>query len=90
MRGFNNYSFTTRFAAVNLDVLEALAGENSPIDRDRLVRAGIIRASEPQIKILGEGNLTKAITVVADKFSGSARQKIEAAGGSAVELASKE
>jgi large subunit ribosomal protein L15 len=75
---------------VNLDTLEALAAEHSTIDRDVLVEAGIIKASEGLVKILGDGKLTKAIHVVADKFSATAKQKIEAIGGSVVELISNE
>jgi large subunit ribosomal protein L15 len=86
MRGFNNSVFSVRFVGVNLDALEALAANHSTIDRDVLVAVGAVKANEDLVKILGNGKLTKAIKVVADKFSKVAKQKIEAAGGSAVEL----
>jgi large subunit ribosomal protein L15 len=75
---------------INLDTLEALAAEHSTIDRDVLVGAGVVKASEGLVKILGKGKLTKVIHVVADKFSATAKQKIEAIGGSVVELISNE
>jgi len=54
------------------------------ISRDDLVKAGLVRASDRLVKILGQGKLTKKITVKADKFSESAVKKIAAAGGQAV------
>jgi large subunit ribosomal protein L15 len=75
---------------INLDTLEALAAEHSTIDRDVLVEAGVIKASEGLVKILGDGKLTKVVHVVADKFSATAKQRIEAVGGSIVELISNE
>jgi large subunit ribosomal protein L15 len=90
IRGFNNSVFRVRFVGVNLDTLEALAASHSTIDRDVLIEAGIIKANEGLVKILGNGKLTKAIKVVADKFSDGAKQRIEAAGGSIIELVSNE
>ena len=72
-RGFNNYKFTTEYSVVNVE-----------ITRDSLVIAGLVRASDPLVKILGNGKLTKKVVVKADKFSKSAVEKIEAAGGKAV------
>ncbi len=82
MRGFNNSNFTTEYAVVNVSSLEELGLDE--ISRDDLVIAGLVRASSPLVKILGNGNLTKKVTVKADKFSASAVKKIEAAGGKAV------
>jgi len=48
-----------------------------------LVETGLIRRAKPGVRILGEGELTKALTVVAHHFSASARAKIEAVGGTA-------
>ena len=62
--------------------LEALGLEE--ITRNDLVVAGLVRASDALVKILGEGELSKKITVTADKFSASAVKKIEDAGGKAV------
>jgi large subunit ribosomal protein L15 len=90
MRGFNNSIAPTCFVGINLDRLEELAADHGTIDRDVLVEAGVIKWDEGLIKILGTGKLTKAIKVIADKFSVTAKQKIEAAGGSIVELISGE
>jgi large subunit ribosomal protein L15 len=73
---------------INLDTLEELAVSHSTIDRNVLAEANIIRERDGLVKILGNGKLTKSVTVVADKFSKAAKQKIEMAGGSVVELAS--
>jgi large subunit ribosomal protein L15 len=81
--------FAVRFAGINLDVLEALSANYGEINRDILVENGIIKPKETLIKILGDGKLTRAIRVVANKFSKNARQKIEAEGGVAIEVASK-
>jgi large subunit ribosomal protein L15 len=71
---------------INLDVLEKLAADHATIDRDVLIGTGVIKERERLVKILGNGKLTKAVKAIADKFSKAAKQKIEAAGGSAVEL----
>lgn len=81
-RGFNNYKFRTEFAVVNVADLENLGLEE--VSRDALVVAGLVRASDALVKILGNGELTKKIIVKADKFSESAIKKIEAAGGKAI------
>ncbi len=81
-RGFNNYKFRVEYATVNVADLEELGLEE--ITRDDLVVAGLVRASAPLVKILGNGELTKKVVVKADKFSETAVKKIEAAGGKAV------
>lgn len=78
-RGFSNFNFKTEYAVVNVGDLSKIEGER--IDRDVLVAAGLVRSSIAKVKILGDGDLTKAFTVCVDKISGSARQKIEGAGG---------
>lgn len=78
-RGFNNI-FRKEFAIVNVKDLDKLEA-GSKVDRQVLVAAGLIRAKDNFIKILGEGELTKKFTVVVDKVSESARKKIESAGG---------
>ena len=81
-RGFNNFKFRVEYATVNVASLEQLGLEE--ISRDDLVIAGLVRASDNLVKILGNGELTKKIVVKADKFSASAIKKIEAAGGKAI------
>lgn len=81
-RGFNNYNFRTDYAIVNLSDLERVEGDT--VDRKALIQAGLIRAKSKLIKILGDGEISRALTVTADKFSGSAQSKIEAAGGKVI------
>jgi large subunit ribosomal protein L15 len=81
-RGFTNI-FRQTYAVVNLSSLAKL--EETEITRDLLVELGLVR-SGALVKILGNGELSRALKVSAHKFSGSARAKIEAAGGSCEEL----
>jgi large subunit ribosomal protein L15 len=78
-RGFTNI-FKTRFEVVNIKQLAAL-DVDEPITPALLVERGVTRGIEFPLKILGVGEIDKAITVQAHKFSESARSKIEAAGG---------
>lgn len=81
-RGFNNFKFRVEYATVNVADLEGLGLEE--IKREDLVIAGLVRAKDALVKVLGSGELTKKVVVYADKFSASAVAKIEAAGGKAV------
>ena len=80
-RGFTNI-WKTEYAVVNLSQLAALEGDVTP---EVLVERGLVRSGR-KIKVLGDGEIGKPLHVVADKFSGSAREKIEAAGGRCEEL----
>ncbi len=80
-RGFNNI-FATRYAMVNVCDLERFEN-GSEIDVYVLIEAGIIKKELDGLKVLGNGELTKKLTVTAAKFSGSAKEKIENAGGKA-------
>ena len=86
-RGFNNANFTCRYSIVNVSQL-AHFEEGSRVDPSLLCQAGLIRSSQLKVKILGDGELNRRLTVVAHKFSRSAHQKITSAGGD-VELAVK-
>ena len=80
-RGFNNI-FATKFAIVNvadLDVFEA----NAVIDTQALQDKGLVKKLYDGVKIFGNGDISKSLTVKASAFSESAKQKIEAAGGKA-------
>jgi len=85
-RGFNNANFTKRFAIVNISQLERFE-EGARVDAELLTKAGIIRNASLPVKVLGNGDLTRKLTVVADKFSRSAEQKISSLGGT-IELVS--
>jgi large subunit ribosomal protein L15 len=76
-RGFTNI-FRTEYQVVNLARLTDFEGEVNP---ETLVDRGMVRSGQP-IKVLGNGEISTALTVKAHKFSATARAKIEAAGGS--------
>lgn len=80
-RGFNNAQFKTRFAVVNLDALNAF-DNGSTVSEQTLLDAGIIRRPYDAVKILGDGELNKKLTIVVEKISKAARSAIEKAGGS--------
>jgi len=84
-RGFTRGRFIKEMATVNVGQLAKLEGDTA--DRGSLIEAGLLRGSDKRFKVLGDGEIGKALTVTADKFSASARQKIEAAGGKAIENA---
>jgi len=79
-RGFTNI-FKKQYAIVNLGRLEKLEGDS--FTADRLIELGVVRKLGDGLKILGTGQLTRAITVEAHQFSKSALEKIQKAGGTA-------
>ena len=83
-RGFNNYEFRTEIAVVNLRDLAGLDASVTKVDAEALALAGLIRSGEKTVKVLGDGEITRAIEVTAAKFSESAKAKIEKAGGKAI------
>ena len=83
-RAFTNV-FKTYYSLVKLDVLDTFdSGER--ITPDELLRRGYLRNLRQPVKIVGDGEITKAVTVAAHRFTRSAREKIEAAQGSVEEL----
>jgi len=80
-RGFNNANFKIRFAVVNLDDLNALEA-GSVVTEESLLASGAIRRPYDQVKVLGRGELSKALTITVNKASESAKAAIEKAGGS--------
>lgn len=80
-RGFNNI-FAKKVVSVNVGDLEKF-GEGSVVGVNELINMGLIKRSFDKVKILGNGELTKNLTVKAQMFSKSAVQKIESAGGKA-------
>ena len=85
MRGFTNI-FRKEFSVVNLDRLAAFPA-NTEVTPQLMAELGIVKNLKLPVKVLGRGELERPLTVEAHKFSGSARQKIEAAGGSVREVA---
>ncbi len=78
-RGFNNI-FRTEYSIVQVSALENFEA-GSRVDREALIQAGLIEKRTKLVKILANGELSKALTVAVDKVSQGARAKIEAAGG---------
>ena len=81
-RGFHN-PFRVEYAVVNLDTLAQVFDAGSEVTPDLLRERGLVRKTGAPVKVLGRGEITKQLTVRAHKFSGSAAQKIAAAGGAA-------
>jgi large subunit ribosomal protein L15 len=85
-RGFNNKNFKTYYETVNIGELARLEGSIKEVNRELLAAAGLVRMNSNPLKILGEGEVSRSLTIKADKFSSSAKAKIEKAGGEAVVL----
>ena len=85
-RGFTNI-FRTEYDVVNLDQLEKLFDQGATVTVDALRDKGIVSSRTALVKVLGRGEITKALTVQAHKFSGKAAEKLAAAGGKAEALA---
>jgi len=82
-RGFNNTLFKTRYAVVNLADLNEFE-DGAEVNEAALLEKKLIRGKYDGVKILGNGELTKKLSITADKVSAAAREKIEKAGGSVV------
>jgi large subunit ribosomal protein L15 len=82
-RGFNNARFRTEYAIVNVADLEKRFEAGDHVTTHALQQAGLVRDVRSLVKILGDGSLTKKLTVEAHKFSKQAAEKIAAAGGEA-------
>jgi large subunit ribosomal protein L15 len=78
--------FRTHSVPVNLRELEARFDDGAEVTPEALVSAGVIKNTRTDVKILGQGELTKKLTVTAHRFSATARTKIEQAGGTVVSL----
>jgi large subunit ribosomal protein L15 len=83
LKGFKN-PFKVEFQVVNLDRINELFPDGGTVTVDDLVAKGAVRKGQP-VKVLGQGEISVAVQVTADRFSGSAREKIAAAGGTATE-----
>lgn len=83
-RGFNNANFRTSYDTVNLGELARLDESIVEVDRDVLIKAGLIRGEFSGLKVLGGGELSRGLKITAAKFSASAKEKIEKAGGESV------
>ena len=81
-RGFSNYPFKKVYDVVNVEVLEQKFAAGETVNKAALLSKGLIKSANSLVKILGNGELTKSLTVEVDKVSASAKAKIEKAGGS--------
>jgi large subunit ribosomal protein L15 len=82
-RGFNNAAFADKVLAINLSTIEQHFAAGEEVSPETLAAHGLTKARHDLIKILGDGELTKKLAVKAHRFSKSAMEKIQAAGGSA-------
>lgn len=78
--GFTNH-WRTEYDIVNVGRLDAIFADGETVDADSLKAKGVIKSADAAVKVLGDGELTKKLTVRVDKISSSARAKVEAAGG---------
>jgi large subunit ribosomal protein L15 len=85
-RGFSNVQFRNAYQIVNVSALESRFDNGAVVTAADLVASGLIRDSRFPVKILGNGDLSKNLTVEAQRFSGEAQRKIEAAGGTVKKL----
>ncbi len=78
--GFRNIN-RVEYVPVNVSRIDAKFNAGDVVDTEALVAAGIVKNANDLVKVLGDGEITKAVTVKVDKVSASAKAKIEAAGG---------
>jgi len=85
-KGFSNYPFKKEYVCINVELLNAKYNDGETVNTESLVAKGFISSkSKALVKVLGNGEITKKLTVAVDKVSESAKAKITAAGGSVVE-----
>jgi large subunit ribosomal protein L15 len=85
-RGFNNANFRTEVAIVNVGALNKTFKDGAHVTKEALAEAGLVRRADMVVKILGNGDLERRLTVEVDRFSDTAKEKITAAGGTAQSL----
>jgi large subunit ribosomal protein L15 len=81
-RGFNNFNFKTKVEVVNLAQLDKAFNDGDTVNEEALRKAGLINRACEQVKVLGQGEISKKLTLVVDTISASAKEKVEKAGGS--------
>ena len=83
-RGLNNKDVKTFYGVVNLDALEKTFAAGDTVTEASLRKVGLVKGRFDGVKILGRGEITKALTIEVDEVSATAREKIEKAGGKVV------
>ena len=81
-RGFNNINLKTKVEVVNLAQIEKAFNDGDTVNEESLRKAGLINRACEQVKVLGQGEITKKVSLVVDTISASAKDKVEKAGGS--------
>lgn len=82
-KGFSNYPFKKEYVCINVELLEAKFNDGETVDKTTLIEKGFISSKNASlVKVLGNGEVSKKLTVIVDKVSESAKAKIEKAGGS--------
>jgi len=81
-RGFNNINFKTKVEVVNLSQIDKAFNDGDTVNEESLRKAGLINRACEQVKVLGQGEISKKLTLVVDTISASAKEKVEKAGGS--------
>lgn len=84
-KGFSNYPFKKDYFVINLSMIETRYEDGDTVDKESLVQKGLLKKASFNVKILGNGELTKKLKVNVDKISVSAKEKIEKAGGTVVQ-----
>lgn len=88
-RGFSNYPFKKEYACVNVADINVKYSDGETVNKETLAAKGLLKGTNPLVKILGNGEITKKLTFNVDKVSASAKDKIEKAGGSVTLTAEK-
>ncbi len=83
-KGFNNAQFKTQYAIVNLSALEAKFADGDEVNEATLRSVGLVKGVCDGVKVLGNGDLSRKLTVSVDKISAAAKEKVEKAGGSVI------
>jgi len=83
-RGFSNYPFKKVYEVFNLRDLEGKYADGETVNKETLIMKGMLKKADALVKVLGDGEVTKKISVDVDKVSASAKEKIEKAGGTVV------
>lgn len=83
-RGFSNYPFKKEYAVFNLTEIEEKYSDGETVSKETLAAKGLLKKSVSLVKVLGNGEITKKVTIDVDKISASAKEKVEKAGGSVV------
>jgi large subunit ribosomal protein L15 len=89
-KGFSNYPFKKEYKCINLSQLEAKYSDGETVNNESLIAKGLLKGKDVLVKVLGDGEISKKLTIDVDKVSAPAKAKIEKCGGSVKEAAEPE